>query len=68
MSACIWNRTRGFLAALRVWVLLAGNEVEEAESAWRFDRLPEGAAECVDLETQSWREAEMLACARLRLR
>ena len=56
-----------FLAALRVWVLLAGNEVEEAERAWRFDRLPEGAAECVDLETQSWREAEMLACARLRL-
>ncbi len=56
-----------FLAALRVWVLLAGNEVEEAERAWRFDRLPEGAAECVDLETQSWREAEMLACTRLRL-
>ena len=48
-------------------MLLAGNEVEEAERAWRFDRLPEGAAACVDLETQSWREAEMLACARLRL-
>ena len=56
-----------FLAALRVWVLLAGNDVEEAERAWRFDRLPEGAGECVDLETQSWREAEMLACTRLRL-
>ena len=56
-----------FLSALRVWVLLAGDDVEEADRAWRFDRLPEGAAECTDLATQSWREAEMLACARLRL-
>ena len=56
-----------FLSALRVSVLVEGGEVEEAERAWRFDRLPEGAGECVDLETQSWREAEMLACARLRL-
>ena len=56
-----------FLAALRVSVLLAGGEVEEAARAWRADRLPEGTAECTDLKTQSWREAEMLACARLRL-
>ena len=56
-----------FLAALRVSVLATGDEVEEATRAWRFDRLPEGAAGCVDLGTQSWREVEMLACARLRL-
>ena len=56
-----------FLSALRVWVLLAGGEVDEAARAWRFDRLPERAADCLDLGTQSWREAEMLACARLRL-
>ena len=56
-----------FLAALRAWVLLAGGQVEEAGRAWRFDRLPERADECTDLTTQSWREAEMLACARLRL-
>ena len=56
-----------WLAALRVSVLLAGGDVEAASSAWRFDRLPEQAAACVDLRTQSWREAEMLACARLRL-
>ena len=56
-----------FLSALRVSVLLAGGDVEEAGRAWRFDRLPEEAAECIDLEAQSWREAEMLACARLRL-
>ena len=29
--------------------------------------LPEGAAGCVDLGTQGWREVEMLGCARLRV-
>ena len=56
-----------FLSALRVSVLLAGDEVEEAARAWRFDRLPEEAAACTDLTTQSWREMEVLGCARLRL-
>ena len=56
-----------FLSALRVSVLLAGGEVDEAARAWRFHRLPERAAECLDLQAQSWREMEMLACARLRL-
>ena len=55
------------LSALRVSVLVAGGEVEEADRAWRIARLPEDAAGCVDLASQSWREAEMLACARLRL-
>ena len=55
------------LSALRVSLLLAGGEVDEAARAWRFDRLPERADECVDLKAQSWREVEMLACARLRL-
>ncbi len=56
-----------WLAALRVSVLLAAGDVEEASRAWRFDRLPEQAAACTDLQGQTWREAEMLACARLRL-
>ena len=56
-----------FLSALRVSVLLDGGEVEEAARAWRFDGLPEPAARCLDLGTQSWREMEMLACAQLRL-
>lgn len=56
-----------FLSALRVSVLLDGGDVDEAARAWRFDRLPEPAARCLDLGTQSWREMEMLACARLRL-
>ncbi|MYG26020.1 MAG: hypothetical protein F4213_08345 [Boseongicola sp. SB0677_bin_26] len=56
-----------FLSALRVSVLLARGDVGEAERAWRFDRLPDGPGECTDLSAQSWREAETIACARLRL-
>ena len=56
-----------FLSALRVSVLLADEQVEEAGRAWRFDRLPEQVADCTELGTQSWREAEMIVCARLRL-
>ena len=56
-----------FLSALRVTVLLDGGAVDEAVRAWEFDRLPGRAAECLDLTSQSWREVEMLACARLRL-
>ena len=55
-----------FVAALRVSVLLAGGEVDEAARAWRFDGLPERAVDCLDLE-RGWREVEVLACARLRL-
>ena len=55
------------LTALRVSVLVAGGEVAEAARAWRIGGLPEDQAACTDVETQSWREAEMLACARLRL-
>ena len=56
-----------FLSALRVAVLVMADRIDEAWRAWRFDRLPEHAAECTDLKTQSWREAEIIACARLRL-
>ena len=56
-----------FLSALRVSLLLDGGRVDEAVRTWRFDRLPEHRADCLDLAGQSWREMEMLACARLRL-
>ena len=56
-----------FLSALRVRVLLAGDDIDDAERSWRLDGLPEEAGACTDLGSQSWREMEMLACARLRL-
>ena len=55
------------LSALRVSALIDSGQVEEAGRAWRFDRLAEHAAECTRLMTQTWREVETLACARLRL-
>ena len=48
-------------------MLLAGGDAEEASRSWRFDRLPEQMGTSLDLQTQSWREVEMLSCARLRL-
>ena len=56
-----------FLSALRVSVLVAGGEVGEAVRTWRIGRLPTSAEGCTDVKTQSWREAEMLACSRHRL-
>ena len=56
-----------FLSALHVSVLLAGGEVEAAARAWSVDRLPEETGACTDLAAQSWREAELLTCTRLRL-
>ena len=56
-----------FLSALRVSVLLDDGEVDAAARAWRFDGLPERRADCLALKGQSWREMEVLACARLRL-
>ncbi len=56
-----------WLTALRVSVLLAGDMVEAASRAWRYDGLPDAAAACTDLHSQSWREVEMLSCTRMRL-
>ena len=56
-----------FTSALRVSMLLAAGDVGQAARAWRFDGLPEESGACVDLDRQSWREMEMLACVRLQL-
>ena len=56
-----------YLAAERVSLLVAGRRVDEANRAWRLDGLPRNAEECLDLETQAWREMEAVACAKLRL-
>lgn len=55
------------VAGLRISVLAIAGRVGEAGKAWRVDDLPETAAECLDLEGQTWREMEALSCARLRL-
>ena len=55
-----------YLAALRISVLVFAGRVGEAERAWRVEGLPEDSGGCVDLTGQSWREMEVVACARLR--
>ncbi len=55
-----------YLAALRTSVLVIAGRLEEAERAWRQDKLPEDSEGCVDLAGQTWREMEAVSCARLR--
>ena len=56
-----------YLAGLRVTLLLAADQVGAAERGWDADSLPHDSSGCLDLEHQSWREMELLACARVRL-
>ena len=56
-----------YLTAERVSALLFKGEVGAAERAWREGGLPDRAAGCLDLESQTWREMEALSCVRLRL-
>ena len=56
-----------YLAAMRAAMLAVAGQAAEAEWTWRTGALPQSNADCLDLGGQSWREMEMLACARLRL-
>ena len=56
-----------YLTGLRIAILSLDGRVDEAERRWRADALPDSDAGCLDLRRQSWREMEVLACARLRL-
>ena len=56
-----------FLSALRVTWLVQQERHAEAARAWQADRLPTTEAAILDLERQSWREMEAIACGRVRL-
>ena len=56
-----------FLSALRITWLVEQGLAAEAARAWQEDRLPATDAAILDLERQSWREMEALACGRVRL-
>ena len=59
---------RRYLVGLRIALLAEAGRVGEAERQWRTAGLPASDDGCVDLEGQSWREMEVLSCARVRLR
>ena len=54
-------------AGLRVGLLAGAGRADEAEEHWRQQGLPQSLGACVDLTRLSWREMEVLACARLRV-
>ena len=55
------------LVAFRVSLLVARGGIDEARDLWAGAGLPERAEAIVDLDNQTWREMEAVACARLRL-
>ena len=56
-----------FVSALFASSLVEAGLSGRAEQVWREEQLPTDVAELLDLEGQSWREMEMLCCARIRL-
>ena len=56
-----------YLSAMRVSLLADDGLAGDAERCWREAGLPEETTPCLELKTQSWREMEAIACARLRL-
>ena len=56
-----------FLLALRVSWLVKDGLADEAERSWRRDGLPTTMPAMLDLDAQSWREMEAIACARISL-
>lgn len=55
------------LSALRISYLVTAGHVEQATRLWHEANLPEREAELLDMDHQSWREAESVCCARIRL-
>ena len=56
-----------YLAGMGVAVLAVAGRIGEAEQRWQLESLPDSHAGCLDLAGQSWREMEVMSCARLRL-
>ena len=59
--------TTRYLSALRAGTLASAGRVGEAQRTWRVADLPREDADCVNLEVQTWREVEAIACARIRV-
>ena len=56
-----------YVSALLSSSLVEAGRYGQAEQVWREERLPTDVSELLDLDGQSWREMEMLSCARVRL-
>ena len=56
-----------YASALCSFLLVEAGHPDRAEQVWQDERLAVDAADLVDLDRQSWREMEVLSCARIRL-
>ena len=56
-----------YASALCSFFLVEAGRPDRAEQVWRDERLAADGADLVDLDRQSWREMEVLSCARIRL-
>ena len=56
-----------YVSALLSCSLVEAGLSGRAEQVWHEERLPTDVAELLDLDGQSWREMEMLCCARVQL-
>lgn len=61
------GRLAQHLSALLASCLLRAGRGEEAAALWRDDVLPSAAEDLLDLDGQTWRSMEALACARVML-
>ena len=56
-----------YATALQAAVLLADDRAGEAARTWKFERLPEVAEDCLDLQRRGWRLTELLTSTMIRL-
>ena len=56
-----------YLSGMHVAVLTAAGQIGKAEQRWRSYSLPRSHSGCIDLGHQTWREMEVISCARLQL-
>ena len=56
-----------FLSALRISWLVKYDLTAQAERSWQQDGLPNDDTQMLDVDRQSWRQMEALACGRIRL-
>ena len=56
-----------YLAGCLIEMLVAQGQISDAERLWQEAGLPSETNGCLDLQNQTWREMELIACARLRL-
>ena len=62
----VWSLSR-YVSALLSQSSIEAGRPDHGKQVWRDERLPVNVSDLIDLDRQSWREMEVLSCARIRL-